>query len=282
MGGGSKQLTSLYVNKDGSNKQLNNAYANINGSSKEIFKSFLLLGNVSAGSIVKFNTTLSGTNKLTDFIVLGPSKVGDTILLLQRYSYGDGELIPFNSDGSNHYYNSEMDEYLSVNSSYTYISGYKSNYKSNLDESIRNKLVKTMIKTACIRSCIKNNNADIVNKEQRDIFLLCEKEVGFIIGASPNYDDGNSYLDVLKIATGENESYKARAFKTEAGNISGYWLRDEALNNKVNAIYYSPDGSHEECDRISIEPTDRYGIRPALSFDKSTLVDKSSFTLVSN
>ena len=37
MGGGSKQLTSLYINKDGSNKALNNAYGNINGTNKEIF-----------------------------------------------------------------------------------------------------------------------------------------------------------------------------------------------------------------------------------------------------
>ena len=37
MGGGQKQLTSLYINNNGSSKALNNAYANINGSSKEIF-----------------------------------------------------------------------------------------------------------------------------------------------------------------------------------------------------------------------------------------------------
>ena len=37
IGGGSKQIASLYINKDGSNKALNNAYGNINGSKKEIF-----------------------------------------------------------------------------------------------------------------------------------------------------------------------------------------------------------------------------------------------------
>ena len=37
MGGGSKQLTSLYINNSGSSKVLNNAYGNINGSNKEIF-----------------------------------------------------------------------------------------------------------------------------------------------------------------------------------------------------------------------------------------------------
>ena len=37
MGGGSKQLTSLYINKDGSNKALSNAYGNINGTRKELF-----------------------------------------------------------------------------------------------------------------------------------------------------------------------------------------------------------------------------------------------------
>ena len=37
MGGGQKQLASLYINKDGSSKALNNIYTNINGSSKVIF-----------------------------------------------------------------------------------------------------------------------------------------------------------------------------------------------------------------------------------------------------
>ena len=37
IGGGSKQIASLYINKDGNNKALNNAYGNINGSKKEIF-----------------------------------------------------------------------------------------------------------------------------------------------------------------------------------------------------------------------------------------------------
>ena len=38
MGGGQKQIASLYINNSGSNKILNNAYANINGTSKEIFE----------------------------------------------------------------------------------------------------------------------------------------------------------------------------------------------------------------------------------------------------
>ena len=37
IGGGSKQIASLYINNNGSNKALNNAYGNINGSKKEIF-----------------------------------------------------------------------------------------------------------------------------------------------------------------------------------------------------------------------------------------------------
>ena len=37
MGGGQKQIASLYINNNGSNKGLSNAYGNINGTSKEIF-----------------------------------------------------------------------------------------------------------------------------------------------------------------------------------------------------------------------------------------------------
>ena len=37
IGGGAKQLTSLYINKDGTRKSISNAYANINAISKEIF-----------------------------------------------------------------------------------------------------------------------------------------------------------------------------------------------------------------------------------------------------
>ena len=37
IGGGTKQLTSIYINKDGTRKSISNAYANINAISKEIF-----------------------------------------------------------------------------------------------------------------------------------------------------------------------------------------------------------------------------------------------------
>jgi len=37
LGGGQKQIASLYINKDSSNIALSNAYANINGTNKEIF-----------------------------------------------------------------------------------------------------------------------------------------------------------------------------------------------------------------------------------------------------
>lgn len=77
-------MASLYINNNGSNKQLNNAYGNINGNSKEIFNKLAYLSSITAGSIVKFNTTLSGTNKLTDFIVLGPSYNNDNCIIITK------------------------------------------------------------------------------------------------------------------------------------------------------------------------------------------------------
>ena len=265
MGGGSKQLTSLYINKDGSSKALSNAYGNINGSSKEIFNLGTPLVDISIGSIVKFNTTLSGTNKLTDFIVLGTSYNNDTILLLQRYSYGNTRV--FDSNGSPHYYDSSIDKYLSADASAS------DSYRSKLDSSVRSKLVKTEIMIQCIE-----DSAYPVIKELRDIFLLSMVEVGWSIGASFGFGMGKLYLDALKIATGETVPYKARQFKTEDGNGIDYWLRDERSTNKdvPYSNYYNGNSENKDADKAEAYPiVSGIYVRPALSFSKSTAIDKN-------
>ena len=61
MGGGQRQIASLYINNDGTNKQLNNAYANINGSKKEIY------GRISYHNYGEYKLTTDG-NKMWDLV----------------------------------------------------------------------------------------------------------------------------------------------------------------------------------------------------------------------
>ena len=270
MGGGQKQIASLYINKDSSNTALSNAYANINGTNKEIFSSVVPLSSIGIGSIVKFNTTLfNDLLELTDYIVLGPSRIGDSILLLQRYTC-DKNMSYCQDTNSTEYYDQYIDLYLSNDD----------RYKGSLDESIKNYLVKTSISRFSI-----NKNTSIV--KSRDVFILCCKEVGLPAQNSGSDSDGVSYLDALKIATGKTTPYEARqAYSKKTGNLQTQWLREEFYSStyKYNLCAYilaSTSGSGDNRDLGGNTSIWGHDVRPALSFSKSTLVDKSSYTLIS-
>ena len=242
-------MAALYINNNGSNKALNNAYGNINGNSKEIFKKFAYLSSITAGSIIKFNTTLSGSNNLTDFIVLGTSYNNDTILLLQRYLY---ELRAFNSISSSEYNASTIDNYLSAEVSTT------DNYRSKLDESIRNRLTKTSVKSYSF------SNKKIININ-RDIFLPSYSELGY---SSTSYsylsDEGISYLDALKIAAGRtsmDDEARISVVKSDKTDYAPYyWMRSPG----------GDVGSNYGDNYVTIS---NIFIRPIISLSPTTLID---------
>ena len=213
---------------------------------------------------------------MTDYIVLGPSKVGDTILLLQRYTCGidipycDNRVDKKASDYFDGYIDIKLNNDVSENNS----------YKRNIEESIRNYLVKTNIS----RFSIKRNTSIV---RSRDVFILCCKEVGFPAQNSGSDSDGISYLDALKIATGKTAPYEARqAYDKKTGDSRSQWLREEVYDAyygsyECASISYSISGSGDNRDLESNGPMWACDIRPALSFNKLTPVDKSSFTLIS-
>lgn len=211
------------------------------------------ISEITAGSIVCFNTTLSGTDKSTDFIVLGPSKAGDSILLLQKYLY---EERIFNSTNNSEYSTSDMDKYLSADATES------DSYRSKLPEAIRNCLVKTTIGSYSYSSSTTLNLA-------RDIFLMSYIELGFT--AYESYNEGDSYLDTLKTAAGATVDNDARKATTESGNSRDWWLRSPSSIPNIGYVY-----DYGYCS--SNFPTQSRYVRPILSVAPATRVDDSTST----
>ena len=86
MGGGQRQIASLYINKNGTNKQLNNAYANINGSKKEIY------GRISYHNYGEYKLTTDG-NKMWDLVEDTPryESIGSSDCYISTYTSSSGD-----------------------------------------------------------------------------------------------------------------------------------------------------------------------------------------------
>lgn len=215
------------------------------------------ISEITPGSIVCFNTTLSGTDKSTDFIVLGLSKTGDSILLLQKYVY---EHRQFHNTDVSEYSTSDIDKYLSADATES------DSYRSKLPEAIRNCLVKTTIGSYSYSS-------KTTLSLSRDIFLMSYTEVGFSDN-STLANEGNSYLDVLAVAAGTTNSSSRKA-AIESGGSVGWWLRSPESVSTVRRV--SNDGSGCLIIYASDISSDIY-VRPILSVIPTTLVDDSIST----
>lgn len=218
------------------------------------------ISEISPGSIVWFNTTLSGSDKSTPFIVLGPSKAGDSILLLQKYVYDP--IKKFHSTRVNEYSTSDIDKYLSADATES------DSYRSKLSKTIRNCLIKTTIESYSYSSKTTLNLT-------RDIFLMSYTEAGFTYSNSAV--EGNSYLNALKIAVNTTVDNDARKTTLESGDASNWWLRSPSLTGS------SPDSYVCCVDRTGIwtgsVATSDNDARPILSVVPATLVDDSTSDL---
>ena len=266
IGGGQSQFPSLLTNINGSSKNVDSAYANISGTSKQIFQSYVLLSNISAGSIVQFNTTLSGTNQPTEFIVLGESNAKNTILLLQKYLYGNKVLL--NSTTDSEYSTSDIDKYLSADAAES------NSYRSVLPENIRKCLVKTTVNSY-------SYNYNTMLHLSKDIFLMSATELGYFEDASSEWqeqasnikDEGHSYYNILKKVTGYT-NFKARSAVYFKPHYDGkWWTRSPADATHV----CSPDSTYGGIFQgaPNNEQSPKY-VRPILSFDPATLVDTTT------
>ena len=253
MGGGQKQLTSLYINKDGSNKALNNVYANINSSSKEIFSSGTPISQIAPGTIISFDTSLSGSMVSTDFIVLGPSQAKDTTLILQKRVY---EYKAWDAR-SNHvvYDGSDIDTYLSSTNS--------NSYRSKLSTKLLNALVKTNIESFLVSS-------QSMSTLKRDIFLISYAELGgTTTGSITSQLEGQSYLSALCTAYNTTNSNTAR--EGEGDYTSPYWTRSAYNYYYVHIVDTSGEidnTNYANSNQTSIGSYSLY-LRPILSINSN-------------
>lgn len=281
--GNSKSISKLYDNINAAKKANSAAYANINNSSKKIFpeeEQLVRLSELTPGRIISFDTTLSGTNKSTDFIVLGPSKQGNTILCLQRYVYYNKRNFGSGNEGyDSRYQSSSIDSYLSADITES------NNYRSVLSEIARNCLAKTTITVYNYAFTIPGlGYTDPASTEElsRDIFLMSYTEAG---GKDSTLSvEGNSYLNALKTAAKTTVDEDARKATTESGHFNAavdnnyWWLRSQK-SNSANSIFVRyincKTGFSDACGADT-----KLFVRPILSFDPDTIVNNASFTAI--
>ncbi len=276
--GGQQQFSSLTSNLNGASKPLDSAYTNINNVQSKIFpeeQQLVRLSELTPGRIICFDTTLSGINKKTDFIVLGPSKEGDTILCLQRYVYYAKRT--FNSVSTfADYEGSNVDTYLTSTTE-------QSNYKSMLSEIACSCLMTTTITTYCYGYSIPGIGYEVPSSTtniSRDIFLMSYTEAGFT--DSTLAIEGNSYLDALKTATKTTVDNDARKAITESGKFNSidtnhWWLRSQ---KNISGEMPLCRRINEDGSTSSDSPTGKLFVRPILSFDPDTIVNSAPITAV--
>lgn len=176
------------------------------------------LSELSPGTIVWCNTTLSGSDAATPFIVMGNSQQGNSVLIMQQYVYETHRMEPQNVVDT--YNGSDMDTYLTS----TDDTGYRMKY---LSEAFRNILVSTTIEAYVISS-------DTAITMSRDIFLASETEVS---ASGVAHAEGISYLPALKTATGETNDNNARKAYSTTGVAQYWWLRTPDSASQFRLVY---------------------------------------------
>ena len=200
------------------------------------------------------NTTLSGSDAATPFIVMGVSQQGNSVLIMPQYVYEGRRMEPQNVVDT--YNNSDMDTYLTS----TDATGYRVKY---LSEAFRNILVSTTIEAYVISS-----NTTITMS--RDIFLASETEV---VASGAAHAEGISFLSALKTATGKTNDLDARKAYNTAGKALYWWLRTPYSTSQFRFVYSSGyvHGSNAASG---------YYVRPLYSVAPATLVsDAGSETI---
>lgn len=192
------------------------------------------------------NTTLSGSDAATPFIVMGVSQQGNSVLIMPQYVYETHRMEPQNVVDT--YNNSDMDTYLTS----TDATGYRIKY---LSEAFRNILVSTTIESYVISS-------DTAITMSRDIFLASETEV---VASGAVHAEGISFLSALKTATGETNDNNARKAYNTAGNVMGWWLRSP---NSASQFWCVATGGFV----VGIIATSGIYVRPLYSVAPATLV----------
>lgn len=202
------------------------------------------LSQLAAGTKIYCNTTLSGEDAATAFIVMGMSEQGNSVLLMPELVYQQKRM---NATDVAEYNGCEMDTYLSAETD-----GFRTAY---LSEAFRNCLVPTQIK------CYSLTDSQEITIA-RDIFVPSYTEMGW----TSDHPEGASLLAALKTFKGVTNDNQARIANNTAGTACTWWLRSANSSSQFRSVYvngsaYSNDASHSW-----------NWLRPLLSVAPATLV----------
>ena len=161
------------------------------------------LSQLAAGTKIYCNTTLSGEDAATAFIVMGMSEQGNSVLLMPELVYQQKRM---NATDAAEYNGCEMDTYLSAETE-----GFRTAY---LSEAFRNCLVPTQIK------CYSLTDSQEITIA-RDIFVPSYTEMGW----TSEHPEGASLLAALKTFKGVTNDAQARIAKNSVGTACYWWLR---------------------------------------------------------
>ncbi|MBR1763649.1 MAG: hypothetical protein IJ731_09865 [Eubacterium sp.] len=131
-------------------------------------------------------------------------------------------------------------------------------FLSRFNAATRNALSSTSIK-------VKDENTGDITEIARKCFILSYTEYGY--GGST---EGPSYLDVFKAWKGTTDGNTARIATNESGTTVSAWLRSPGSASQFRICYYN--GNANDYSATSANNW----LRPALSFNPSTLVSDST------
>ena len=202
------------------------------------------LSQLAAGTKIYCNTTLTGEDAATAFIVMGMSEQGNSVLLMPELVYQQKRM---NATDMAEYNGCEMDTYLSAETD-----GFRTAY---LSEAFRNCLVPTQIK------CYSLTDSQEITIA-RDIFVPSYTEMGW----TSDHPEGASLLAALKTFKGVTNDNQARIANNTAGAACHWWLRSANSSAQFRGVGGSGGASS---DNASIS---WYWLRPLLSVAPATLV----------
>ena len=202
------------------------------------------LSQLTAGTVIHFNTSFTGTDADTTFIVMGTSEQGNSVLLMPELVIAQKRM---HSSNVAEYNGCEMDTYLSAETD-----GFRSAY---LSSALQACLVPTQIK------CYSIDN-DTTITIARDIFIPSYTELGW----TSDHDEGASLLPALKTFKDTTNDNTARIANNTAGSSCVWWMRSASsaaqfrfVFNDGVAVSYSASGAGS-------------WLRPLLSVAPATLV----------
>lgn len=202
------------------------------------------LSQLTAGTVIHFNTSFIGKDADTTFIVMGTSEQGNSVLLMPEFVIARKRM---HSSNVAEYNGCEMDTYLSAETD-----GFRSAY---LSSALQACLVPTQIK------CYSIDN-DTTITIARDIFIPSYTELGW----TSDHDEGASLLPALKTFKDTTNDNTARIANNTAGSACVWWMRSAHSTSQFRIVGNGGNAGNGNASSTG------YWLRPLLSVAPATLV----------